>query len=245
MTVLPNALIALARVYIREGRFGDAEVALTEASELRRATGAPGIPDISAEEKVFLQCWRGDEAQALAQAAALTAARKPPSPGSDLAAASLALLDLSKGRYRDAFERLAPITGEDRQRGSGDGPDRRADSAHRAGRGVRVPSVPPSGNGCVECDASGGWWVHLRRCAQCGHVGCCDTSPSQHATAHWKATGHPIVQSFEPGEDWFWNYQTEEAFDGPRLAPPAHHPSAQPVPGPAGRVPRDWRFHIR
>ena len=107
------------------------------------------------------------------------------------------------------------------------------------------PSVPPSGTGCVECDASGGWWVHLRRCAQCGHVGCCDTSPSQHATAHWKATGHPIVQSFEPGEDWFWNYQTEEAFDGPRLAPPAHHPSAQPVPGPAGRVPRDWRFHIR
>jgi Zn-finger in ubiquitin-hydrolases and other protein len=106
------------------------------------------------------------------------------------------------------------------------------------------PSVPPSGSGCVECDASGGWWVHLRRCAECGHVGCCDTSPSQHATAHWKATGHPIVQSFEPGEDWFWNYETEEAFDGPRLAPPAHHPADQPVPGPAGRVPRDWRSHI-
>jgi Zn-finger in ubiquitin-hydrolases and other protein len=106
------------------------------------------------------------------------------------------------------------------------------------------PSVPPSGTGCVECDASGGWWVHLRRCAQCGHVGCCDQSPSQHATAHWKATGHPVMQSFEPGEDWFWNYETEEAFDGPRLAPPRHHPADQPVPGPAGRVPRDWRFHI-
>jgi Zn-finger in ubiquitin-hydrolases and other protein len=106
------------------------------------------------------------------------------------------------------------------------------------------PSVPPSGAGCAECDATGGWWVHLRRCAQCGHVGCCDTSPSQHATAHWKATGHPIVQSFEPGEDWFWNYETSEAFTGPGLAPPARHPVDQTVPGPAGRVPRDWRFHI-
>jgi hypothetical protein len=86
--------------------------------------------------------------------------------------------------------------------------------------------------------------VHLRRCAQCGHVGCCDTSPSQHATAHWKATGHPVVQSFEPAEDWFWNYDTGEAFTGPRLARPVHHPVDQPVPGPAGRVPPDWRVHI-
>lgn len=106
------------------------------------------------------------------------------------------------------------------------------------------PSVPPSGTGCAECDATGGWWVHLRRCAECGHVGCCDTSPSQHATAHWKGTGHPIVQSFEPGEDWFWNYETEEAFTGPLLAPPTQHPISQPVPGPAGRVPRDWRLYI-
>ncbi len=51
------------------------------------------------------------------------------------------------------------------------------------------PSVPPSGTGCVECEAASGWWLHLRRCAQCGHIGCCDTSPSQHATAHATATG--------------------------------------------------------
>lgn len=106
------------------------------------------------------------------------------------------------------------------------------------------PSVPPSGNGCVECEAASAWWMHLRRCAQCGHVGCCDTSPSQHATAHWKATGHPIVQSFEPGEEWFWNYGTEDVFLGPPLASPTHHPTDQPVPGPAGRVPRDWRSHL-
>ena len=105
-------------------------------------------------------------------------------------------------------------------------------------------AVPPSGAGCAECEAADGWWVHLRRCAECGHVGCCDTSPSQHATVHWRTTGHPVVQSFEPGEEWFWNYQTEEAFADPPLALPIHHPLSQPVPGPAGRVPADWQLRI-
>jgi hypothetical protein len=100
--------------------------------------------------------------------------------------------------------------------------------------------VPPSGPGCAECLDSSGWWFHLRRCAQCGHVGCCDSSPSQHATAHWKATGHPVIQSFEPGEDWFWNYDTEQGLSGPQLAPPVSHPADQPAPGPAGAVPSDW-----
>ena len=54
------------------------------------------------------------------------------------------------------------------------------------------PSVPPSGSGCVECDAAGGWWFHLRRCAQCGHIGCCDDSPAKHASAHYRDTGHPV-----------------------------------------------------
>jgi hypothetical protein len=106
------------------------------------------------------------------------------------------------------------------------------------------PSAPPGGEGCAECDAAGGWWVHLRRCAQCGHIGCCDTSPSRHATAHWKATGHPVIRSFEPGEEWFWNYETEEGFEGPALVPPQHHPAGQPIPGAAGRVPPDWRLHV-
>ncbi|HXV91719.1 MAG TPA: UBP-type zinc finger domain-containing protein [Pseudonocardia sp.] len=106
------------------------------------------------------------------------------------------------------------------------------------------PTVPPSGPGCVECDAAGGWWVHLRRCAACGHVGCCDSSPSRHATAHAAASGHRVVQSFEPGEDWFWDYVDERAFAGPELAPPHSRPAGQPVPGPAGRVPADWRAHI-
>ena len=106
------------------------------------------------------------------------------------------------------------------------------------------PTVPPSGPGCVECDAAGGWWVHLRRCAQCGHIGCCDSSPGQHATAHFGATGHPVMQSFEPGEDWFWDFASEVGLDGPELAPPTSHPDDQPTPGPRGRVPSDWRSHI-
>jgi hypothetical protein len=106
-------------------------------------------------------------------------------------------------------------------------------------------SATPSGAGCAECDAAGGWWVHLRRCTQCGHVGCCDTSPSQHATAHYKATGHPVIRSFEPGETWFWSYPDEGFYEaGPQLADPQCHPQEQTVPGPAGRVPADWRSKI-
>jgi hypothetical protein len=107
-----------------------------------------------------------------------------------------------------------------------------------------APDAPPSGSGCVECDAAGGWWVHLRRCAQCGHIGCCDSSPAQHASSHAKTTGHPVVQSFEPGEDWFWDYTAEEYVDGPELAPPDAHPVDQSAPGPADRVPPDWQRHI-
>lgn len=104
--------------------------------------------------------------------------------------------------------------------------------------------VPPSGTGCVECEAAGGWWVHLRRCAQCGHVGCCDSSPAQHATEHFQETRHSVMTSFEPGEDWFWDFTTGKGFLGPRLADPQSHPEDQPVPGPEGRVPADWRDQI-
>jgi ubiquitin-hydrolase Zn-finger-containing protein len=106
------------------------------------------------------------------------------------------------------------------------------------------PTVPPSGPGCVECLATDGWWFHLRRCALCGHVGCCDSSPSQHAMHHALGAGHRVIHSFEPDEDWFWDYVAEAAFGGPALAPPAHHPLDQPTPGPAGRVPPDWEMHL-
>ncbi|MFC5791101.1 hypothetical protein EDM22_04455 [Agromyces tardus] len=106
------------------------------------------------------------------------------------------------------------------------------------------PDVPPSGEGCVECLDGGGWWLHLRRCAHCGHVGCCDSSPEQHASRHAREQGHPIAQSFEPGEDWFWNYATHEAVDGPRLAPPDSRPVEQGSPAPRDRVPADWKSRL-
>jgi len=106
------------------------------------------------------------------------------------------------------------------------------------------PSAPPSGTGCVECDASGGWWLHLRRCATCGHIGCCDASPSRHARAHAVESGHTIIRTFEPGEDWFWSFETENYYDGPELTPPVSRPSDQPSPGPFDRVPIDWQDQI-
>ncbi|MEP6462304.1 MAG: UBP-type zinc finger domain-containing protein [Frankiaceae bacterium] len=63
---------------------------------------------------------------------------------------------------------------------------------------------PDSVEGCPDCIAEGSRWVHLRECLSCGHVGCCDSSPKRHATAHFSATQHPLMRSFEPGEDWRW-----------------------------------------
>ena len=105
-------------------------------------------------------------------------------------------------------------------------------------------NVPPRGTGCAECLTDGGWWVSLRRCAACGHIGCCNSSPGKHATAHHRDTGHRYIRSFEPGEDWYWDYQTETTITGPDLAPPQHRPPEQPKPGPAGAVPPDWRDRI-
>ena len=76
------------------------------------------------------------------------------------------------------------------------------------------PEVAPSGGGCLECDAAGGWWFHLRRCAQCGHIGCCDDSLSRHAPAHGERTGHPIIQGFD------LDRVTSAGFRGLRLVEP-------------------------
>jgi hypothetical protein len=70
----------------------------------------------------------------------------------------------------------------------------------------------PSSAGCEDCLRMGGHWLHLRMCRECGHVGCCDSSPNKHATAHFHAVGHPIVSSYEPGEDWWWCYADDIAF---------------------------------
>lgn len=76
----------------------------------------------------------------------------------------------------------------------------------------QIRAVVPSGNGCEECLRTGDTWVHLRLCESCGHVGCCDESKNRHATKHYHLTGHPIVKSFEPGEEWGWCYVDEIYF---------------------------------
>lgn len=72
---------------------------------------------------------------------------------------------------------------------------------------------PRTPEGCEECLKTGDEWVHLRLCLSCGHVGCCDSSPNRHATAHFKETGHPVIQSFEPGENWLWCFADEMMLD--------------------------------
>lgn len=68
---------------------------------------------------------------------------------------------------------------------------------------------PRTPAGCEECLKTGSDWVHLRLCLVCGHVGCCDSSPHKHATRHFHQTRHPLMCSFEPGEDWGWCYIDE------------------------------------
>jgi len=86
--------------------------------------------------------------------------------------------------------------------------------------------APPTvaASGCEACLEEGRHdWVHLRFCQTCGRVGCCDNSPGRHATAHHRATGHPLIRSFEPGEDWWWCYLDEQSFHVPGAPPAPSH----------------------
>jgi uncharacterized UBP type Zn finger protein len=75
----------------------------------------------------------------------------------------------------------------------------------------QIKDVKPRSEGCEDCLKIGDSWVHLRLCLTCGYVGCCDNSKNKHATKHFHATGHTIIKSFEPGEDWLWCYVDEVA----------------------------------
>jgi hypothetical protein len=77
---------------------------------------------------------------------------------------------------------------------------------------IEVTRLPESVAGCEDCLRIGGTWVHLRMCHSCGHIGCCDSSPNRHASAHAGAEDHPVARSAEPGEDWSWCYVDEVAF---------------------------------
>ena len=88
-----------------------------------------------------------------------------------------------------------------------------------------IVTVTPSAAGCEECLRTGSWWVHLRLCRSCGHVGCCDDSPNRHATKHFHATGHPIIEGYDPPEGWGWCYIDETMVELPDRTP---HPG--PIP---------------
>ena len=91
----------------------------------------------------------------------------------------------------------------------------------------QILGVEPSGDGCKECLEIGDGWMHLRMCQSCGHIGCCDQSKNKHATKHFRASGHPIIRSYEPGEDWFYCYLDDMTFEL-EGAPPAPHHSETP-----------------
>jgi uncharacterized UBP type Zn finger protein len=74
---------------------------------------------------------------------------------------------------------------------------------------VLITDLPEAVDGCADCLATGGAWLHLRICLECGKVGCCDDSPNKHASAHARSTSHPIIRSIEPGEDWSWCFVDE------------------------------------
>jgi Zn-finger in ubiquitin-hydrolases and other protein len=76
---------------------------------------------------------------------------------------------------------------------------------------VLITDLPEAVDGCEDCLAQGGRWLHLRICLECGHVGCCDSSPGRHASAHARAAQHPIIRSLEPGEEWSWCFVDEVA----------------------------------
>ncbi len=97
----------------------------------------------------------------------------------------------------------------------------------------RPTPVVPGTPGCEECLERGESWVHLRLCMTCGHVGCCDDSPNRHATRHFHRTKHPVVKSFEPGENWAWCYADGDMVDAivafPVESPPEHYASPSDV----------------
>jgi uncharacterized UBP type Zn finger protein len=76
---------------------------------------------------------------------------------------------------------------------------------------IEITRLPESVDGCEDCLLTGDPWLHLRICLHCGHVGCCDDSPNRHASAHAQGTGHALIRSLEPREEWSWCFVDEVA----------------------------------
>jgi uncharacterized UBP type Zn finger protein len=94
---------------------------------------------------------------------------------------------------------------------------------------VEITELPESVEGCTDCLAGGGRWLHLRICLGCGHVGCCDSSPNRHASKHFEQSGHPLIRSLEPGEEWSFCF-----VDDAGMLLPGVHGSTRIPPSPLG-----------
>jgi uncharacterized UBP type Zn finger protein len=94
---------------------------------------------------------------------------------------------------------------------------------------LEITELPEAVDGCEDCLATGGVWLHLRICLACGHVGCCDSSPGRHASAHFLASDHALIRSLEPGEDWSWCFVDQVAMRIPQI-----HGSTRIPPSPLG-----------
>jgi uncharacterized UBP type Zn finger protein len=92
---------------------------------------------------------------------------------------------------------------------------------------IEITELPAAVEGCEDCLRADGAWCHLRICLTCGHVGCCDSSPGRHASAHSLSSGHPLIRSIEPGEDWSWCFVDELAM---RIAEIEGEPRIPPSP---------------
>ena len=117
--------------------------------------------------------------------------------------------ELSPGRMKRKDLEPWPKRRSNRAPPSAKGPDMSDDCPHIA----QIRTVTPSARGCEECLKTGSPWLHLRLCRTCGHVGCCDQSPGRHATAHFHATRHPIIEGYDPPEGWGWCYVDEIFFE--------------------------------
>ena len=98
---------------------------------------------------------------------------------------------------------------------------------------LRRPGCHSEALGCEECLKIGSAWVHLPLCRTCGHVGCCDSSPNKHATQHFRATGHPIIEGYDPPEGWGWCYVDEVFLDLSDSMTPHNGPSHDTTEVPA------------
>jgi hypothetical protein len=165
-------------------------------SQRIRLAGTEIPPEVTDPQRSLLQSSIDDAFVAAFRLVALTCA------GLALASAASAWL-LVENKEVNSAPAASPTTAQEQQ------PMEEATCEHLD----QIRNVQPNTRGCEECLKTGDTWVHLRLCMTCGHVGCCDNSKNKHATGHFHGTGHPIIRSLEPGEEWGWCYIDNIGFE--------------------------------